>query len=167
MRVLAHDPSPLARAGRCIVIVEDAELHLRRGLDAALLAHLRAAAPQAVVVLQVGICEHDASLLDDAGRWLDGLVLDIGGERSVAAGRHEPDLDLPLMVAVTDAPLLADLAEAAAYACAAGRLPDVPLPVAARVAALIAGGDAGERWRSGPADDLPDKEDSGGDAAPV
>jgi tetratricopeptide (TPR) repeat protein len=144
LRALAADPRPLARAGRAVLIVEDAELHLRRGLDAASLATLRAAAPSAVVLLVVGACEHDAASLDDAGRWLDTLVLRVGGERITAAGAHDPELDVPLMAAVEHAPLLADLAEAAAYARAAGRLPDVPLGVAARVAALIAGGSADE-----------------------
>jgi tetratricopeptide (TPR) repeat protein len=144
VRALARDASPLARAGRCVVIVEDAELHLRRGLDRSALAQLREAAPSAVLLLVVGACEHDAASLDDAGRWLDDLVLSVGGDRIAAAGAHDPQLDVPLMAAAADAPLLADLAEAAAYACAAGRLPDVPLDVAARVAALIAGGSADE-----------------------
>ncbi len=144
LRALVRDASLLARAGRCVVVVESAELHLRRGLDAAALAELRRAAPAAVLLLVVGACEHDAASLDDAGRWLDDLVLPVGGERIAAAGAHDPDLDVPLMVAVEDAPLLADLAEAAAYACAAGRLPDVPLGVAARIAALIAGGSTDE-----------------------
>jgi len=135
LRALVHDASPLARAGRCVVVVESAELHLRRGLDAAALAELRRAAPAAVLLLVVGACEHDAASLDDAGRWLDDLVLPVGGERIAAAGAHDPELDVPLMAAVEDAPLLADLAEAAAYA---------PLGVAARIAALIAGGSADE-----------------------
>jgi len=152
LRALVLDPSPVARAGRCVLLIEDAELHLRRGLDAPALARLSAAAPGAVIVLHVGACEHDASAVDDAGRWLDRLVLDVGGQRIAAAGAHEPDLDLPLMEAVGSVPLLADLAEAAAYARAAGRLPDVPLDVAARVAALIAGGTVEEpapAWRLG------------------
>jgi len=144
MRALVSAASPAARAGRCVVIVDDAELHLRRGLDAAALDVLRDVAPAAVLLLVVGACEHDAASLDDAGRWLDGLVLPVGGERIAAAGAHDPQLDVPLLAAVEGVPLLADLAEAAAYACVAGRLPDVPLGVAARVAALIAGGSADE-----------------------
>jgi len=153
-RALALDPSPLVHAGRCVVIVEDAQLHLRRGLDAGSLERLRGAAPQATVVLVVGACEHDASSLDDAGRWLEDLILPVGGDRIAAAGAHDPELDVPLLAAVEDAPLLADLAEAAAYACAAGRLPDVPLGVAARVAAIVAGGHPDEPapdWRIGAA----------------
>jgi len=136
---LAADPAPLTRAR--VVLVPDAELHLRRGLDATTLARLTAAAPGAVLVLVVGACEHDASIVDDAGRWLDGLVVPVGGDRLAAAGTHDPDLDVPLLAAVDTAPLLADLAEAAAYARAAGRLPDVPLTVAARVATLLTGGE--------------------------
>ena len=154
LRTLVADPAPLARAGRVVLVVEDAELHLRRGLDADALARLTAAAPSAVLILHVGACEHDASAIDDAGRWLDGLILDVGGDRIAAAGRHDPELDLPLMAAVEDAPLLADLAEAAAYARAAGRLPDVPLGVVARVAAIIAGGSGDEPaagWQLGTA----------------
>ena len=154
LRTLAADPTTLARAGRVVLVVEDAELHLRRGLDADALARIAAAAPAAIVILHVGACEHDASAVDDAGRWLEGLVLDVGGPRIAAAGQHDPELDLPLMAAVEDAPLLADLAEAAAYARAAGRLPDVPLGVAARVAAIIAGGSADEPaagWQLGAA----------------
>ena len=154
MRTLVADPAPLARSGPSVVLVEDAELHLRRGLDPDGLARLRSAAPHAVLVLVVGACAHDASAVDDSGRWLDGLVLRVGGDRIAAAGGHHPDLDGPLSVAIADAPLLADLAEAAAYARAAGRLPDVPLAVAARVAALLAGGSADEpaaAWQLGAA----------------
>ena len=154
MQDLIADPSALAAAGRCVVLVEDAELHLRRGLDRAGLDRLRAAAPAAVVMLHVGACEHDASAVDDTGRWLTRMVLDLGGDRVVAAGAHDPMLDVPLLAAVEDAPLLADLAEAAAYARAAGCLADVPLASVARVAALLAGGRAEEPapdWRIGAA----------------
>jgi len=139
LQALIDDPSPVATEGRCVVLVEDAELHLRRGLDRRGLDALRAAAPAAVIVLHVGACEHDASIVDDEGRWLSRMLLAIGGDRFAAAGAHHPELDVPLLEAVEHAPLLADLAEAAAYARAAGRLPDVPLAVAARVAALLAG----------------------------
>ena len=144
LRTLADDPTALAAAGPCVVIVEEAELHLRRGLDRDHLERLRRSAPSAVLLLHVGACEHDASALDDAGRWLDDQVVRVGGDRLAAASAHEPALDLPLMDAVEHAPLLADLAEAAAYARAAGRLSDVPLHVVARVAALLAGGRSDE-----------------------
>lgn len=154
LRTLADDPTTLAAVGPCVVIVDEAELHLRRGLDVDHLERLRRSAPSAVLLLHVGACEHDASALDDAGRWLDDQVVRVGGERLLAASAHEPTLDLPLMEAVEHAPLLADLAEAAAYARAAGRLSDVPLHVAAKVAALLAGGRSDEPaadWQLGAA----------------
>lgn len=154
LRTLVNDPAALAAVGPCVVIVEEAELHLRRGLDIDHLEQLRRAAPSAVLLLHVGACEHDASALDDDGRWLDDKVVRIGGERLGRASTHDPELDLPLMDAVEHAPLLADLAEAAAYARAAGRLSDVPLHVAAKVAALLAGGRSDEPaadWQLGAA----------------
>jgi hypothetical protein len=78
---LDGDATILAAAGTCVVLVEEAELHLRRGLDAARVARIRAAAPAAVLVLHVGACVHDASVLDDVGAWL---------ERAVASGRRGP-----------------------------------------------------------------------------
>jgi len=154
LRTLVDDPAALTAAGPCVVIVEEAELHLRRGLDADRLHLLRRAAPEAVIVLHVGPCEHDASAVDDAGRWLADQIVGIGDGLLAASSTHDPDLDLPLMAAVEQAPLLADLAEAAAYARAAGRLSDVPLSVAARVAALLAGGRSDEPaadWQLGAA----------------
>lgn len=131
---------PGSVAGVDALLVEDAERHLHRGLDAAAIDALRRARPDLHVVLTLGP-QPAVGAFDDALAWLRGLG---DGRHRLGPSPEDPDpaLDEALAALARDAPLAVDLIEAVGCAVAAGRLPQVPTAPVLRIAAALAGGDA-------------------------
>lgn len=125
-----------------VLLVEHAERHLRRGLDADALRSL-AAQRVLLVVLAVGPSP-DGGAVDDLQQWLlGGAGSGTTGQLGSSGDADAPDasLDAALAALVDGAPLAIDVIEAVAYAAAAGLLPEVPTGIVLRLAAGLAGGD--------------------------
>jgi hypothetical protein len=125
-----------------VLLVEHAERHLRRGLDADALRSL-AAQRGLDVVLVVGPSP-DGGAVDDLLEWLLGVSgASATGVLGPSGDADAPDelLDAALAELADRAPLAIDVIEAVAHATAAGLLPEVPTGIVLRVAAGLAGGD--------------------------
>lgn len=123
-----------------VVLVERAQDHLRRGLDADAVAALRSARPDVLLVVLVGTLPAGGAA-DDAEAWL----LWLGGGAVLGAGPDVDDrddlLDEALAAVAERSAVAVDVIEAVAHAAAAGRLPEVPTRTVLRLAAGLAGGD--------------------------
>jgi len=122
-----------------LLLVEHAQRHLHRGLDAAAIDALRGARPDLRLVLMLDP-QPGVGAFDDALAWLRGLG---GRPHPLGPSPEDPDpaLDEALSALADDTPLAVDLIEAVSYAVAAGRLPQVPTAPVLRLAAALAGGD--------------------------
>jgi len=131
---------PGSVAGADVLLVEDAERHLHRGLDPAGFDALRRTRSDLRVVLLVGP-RPAGGAFDDTVAWLSGLG---DGPHPFGPLPEDPDpaVDEALAVLAERAPLAVDLIEAVAHAVAAGRLPQVPTAPVLRLAAALAGGEA-------------------------
>lgn len=139
--LVAGLPGPLPRTD-AVLLVEHAERHLRRGLDADALRSL--AAQRALLVVLVVGPSPDGGAVDDLQQWLiGGAGGHTAGPLGLLGDADEPDepLDVALAQIAGGAPLAIDVIEAVAHATAAGMLPEVPTDVVLRLAAGLAGGD--------------------------